>query len=54
MVNLKCKKNGHTSMPIIYVCSISSCKDRLGCGTCLMSTHKHHEKNLINIKTFAN
>lgn len=28
-VNLKCKKAGHETMPIIYVCDIGTCKDRV-------------------------
>ena len=53
-LNLKCRKQGHENMPIIYVCNIGSCKDRLSCATCLISTHVHHEKNLINIKEYLN
>jgi hypothetical protein len=52
MVNLRCKRPGHENMPIMYVCNIGTCKDRLNCATCLISSHVHHEKNLINIKEY--
>lgn len=52
MLNLRCKKPGHENMPILYVCSIGSCKDKLNCATCMISSHQHHEKNLINFKQF--
>lgn len=50
MVNLKCKRPGHENQPVIYVCNIPSCKDRLNCATCMTGFHSHHDKNLVNIK----
>jgi hypothetical protein len=50
-LNLKCKTHG---MPIIYVCNVPSNKERLACATCMISSHAHLEKNLVNIKHFLN
>jgi hypothetical protein len=39
-------------MPIIYVCTVITCKDRLHCATCMIGNHSHHEKMLVNIKQY--
>ncbi len=52
MLNLKCKKMGHETMPVLYVCNIGTCRDRLNCATCMIGPHNHHEKNLVNIKSY--
>ena len=52
LINIKCKKQSHETQQIMYVCTIGTCKDRLGCTNCMLSTHQHHAKNLVNIKQF--
>ena len=51
-MTFKCKKVGHDSQPLNFVCLLPSQKDHLYCSNCLLTDQAHNEKQMVSFKTF--
>lgn len=51
-INFKCKKVGHDSQPLSFVCLLPNQKEHLFCSNCLLTDQSHNEKQMVSYKTF--
>ena len=51
-MNFKCKKVGHDSQPLSFVCLLPNLKEHLFCSNCLLTDQSQNEKQMMSYKTF--